>query len=272
MIENAGLKSHIGQFRNFRQPTPNKMEELSNQKMIPLTNYSLIMQHDPGLSRLYQELQKETSIIAELAVGKERKRLAHEVHDTMGHTLTLIVLSINNCLKKCNEDDVLIKEKLIQTLKIAQDGLTELRRTMQAWQPDFSKKQIIDFIGNIINNARLSGIKVELSICGEEYLNEKGLGSSLFFIYETIRKICVEAITNSVRHGFAKRIDIIFHINPDRLLLFIIDDGQGCPSIKKGFGLTGMEERIQNLNGKITYGSDGERGFTIRVEIPLAHQ
>lgn len=271
MIENAGLKGHVGQFRDFRQPTPNKTEELS-QNRNPLTIHSLIMQNTPGLSRLYQELQKETSIIAELAAEKERKRLAHEVHDTMGHTLTLIVLCINNCLKKCNEDDNLIKEKLVQTLKIAQDGLMELRRTMQVWQPESSKKQIIDFIGNSINNARLSGIKVELSICGEEYLNEEVLGSSLFSICETIRKVCVEAITNSVRHGLATRIDIIFHINPDRLLLFVIDDGQGCPSVKKGFGLIGMEERIQSLNGKITFGSDGEKGFTIRVEIPLIHQ
>jgi signal transduction histidine kinase len=53
------------------------------------------------------------------------------------------------------------------------------------------------------------------------------------------------------------------------LRLYVFDDGKGCRAIKKGYGLTGMEERIAMLNGSISFGSDGEKGFNIIAELPL---
>ncbi|HHX17484.1 MAG TPA: sensor histidine kinase, partial [Clostridium sp.] len=47
------------------------------------------------------------------------------------------------------------------------------------------------------------------------------------------------------------------------------DDGIGCPNFKKGFGLTSMTQRVKNIGGDIVFGSDGESGFNIRLEIPL---
>lgn len=52
--------------------------------------------------------------------------------------------------------------------------------------------------------------------------------------------------------------------------LYIIDDGIGCKEIKKNMGLKCMEERVQESGGKISYSSDGEKGFNIHIEIPLA--
>jgi signal transduction histidine kinase len=51
--------------------------------------------------------------------------------------------------------------------------------------------------------------------------------------------------------------------------IYIFDDGIGCKTIKKGFGLTGMESRVKELNGSVEFGSDGEKGFNIFVDIPL---
>jgi Signal transduction histidine kinase len=55
-----------------------------------------------------------------------------------------------------------------------------------------------------------------------------------------------------------------------KINLVIIDDGCGCGEITKGFGLSGMEQRVKELDGKISFASDGESGFIICVEIPLA--
>jgi signal transduction histidine kinase len=86
---------------------------------------------------------------------------------------------------------------------------------------------------------------------------------------DALYRLCQEAITNSTRHGKAKNTNIILKFSEDKIRLFIFDDGCGCQNIKKGFGLSGMEQRIHNIHGSIVYGSDGESGFNIRVELPL---
>ena len=76
-------------------------------------------------------------------------------------------------------------------------------------------------------------------------------------------------MTNSIRHGLARHIDVILKFYHDNLKLFIIDDGRGCKFIKKGFGISGMEQRIKSLGGMVVYGSDGENGFNVHIEVPI---
>lgn len=85
-----------------------------------------------------------------------------------------------------------------------------------------------------------------------------------------IYRICQEAMTNSLRHGKAKNMKIVLASTDGAINLLIEDDGMGCGEIKKGWGLTGMEERVAELKGKIEYGLGRERGFRINIEIPLA--
>lgn len=85
--------------------------------------------------------------------------------------------------------------------------------------------------------------------------------------FQTIFRICQEALTNALRHGKASHADMVLNFSEDLVKLFIKDNGQGCLNIQKGFGLKGMEERVAALNGNIQYGSD-ENGFSIYVELP----
>jgi signal transduction histidine kinase len=85
----------------------------------------------------------------------------------------------------------------------------------------------------------------------------------------TIYRICQEALTNSLRHGKATNVSIILRLSDDMISLYIIDDGVGCKNIKKSIGLSNMENRVMELGGKISFGSDGEKGFNINVDFPL---
>jgi signal transduction histidine kinase len=89
---------------------------------------------------------------------------------------------------------------------------------------------------------------------------------------KVIFRVCQEALTNSLRHGKAKHVNIILKLNDNKIKIFIFDDGCGSPNIKKGFGLSGMEQRVKDLDGNIVFGSDGESGFNIRLEIPIKNQ
>jgi signal transduction histidine kinase len=94
-----------------------------------------------------------------------------------------------------------------------------------------------------------------------------------YIVYsKVIFRVCQEALTNSLRHGKAKNVNIILRSSGNKLSLFIFDDGCGCSQIKKGFGLSGMEQRVKDLGGTLVFGSDGESGFNIRMEIPLSSE
>jgi signal transduction histidine kinase len=104
---------------------------------------------------------------------------------------------------------------------------------------------------------------LDFLVSGEEYKCDNPCTEALY-------RVCQEAITNSIRHGKATRVVIVLRFNPDCLCLSIVDNGKGCGSIIKGLGLTGMEERVKRLNGTISYGPNGDEGFNISAEIPLA--
>ena len=86
---------------------------------------------------------------------------------------------------------------------------------------------------------------------------------------DTFLRVCKESLTNSLKHRKASHISVFIEFTPVLTKIFIIDNGIGCLEIKKGMGLSGMEQRIAKINGNIVYGSDGEKGFSIHIEIPV---
>lgn len=84
-----------------------------------------------------------------------------------------------------------------------------------------------------------------------------------------VYKLCQEVLTNSIRHGKAKNINIIFHICDSYFKIYIIDDGIGCTNIIMGVGLSLMKKRAKELGGIMTFGSNVESGFNINIKIPI---
>jgi PAS domain S-box-containing protein len=211
---------------------------------------------------------------AELNVLKERNQLAREVHDTLGHTLTLVIMLMKVCKINCETNIPETREKLTSAIEIAQEGLQELRRSIMGLSlPDKEKgNNIFTALEKLIESAEKSGLNIDLSVFGEEFYQKNIEIFNAFDFYDSIYKVCQEAITNSLRHGQATNVSIILRFTPENLVLYIIDNGKGCGVIKKGFGLAGIEQRVGGLGGTVIYGSDGEQGFNIHVEIPIQLQ
>ena len=213
------------------------------------------------LEALNQQLQEYSSMVEELAIAKERNRFARDAHDTWGHRLTLLITMLDAIYVSCK--DSAIKENLRKTIEIAREGMNEVRRSIAGLAPEkLEVNNLKEVLQTLVLDFQPSGVKVDLTVEGFSNYRDPVYSNVIY-------RVCQEALTNSLRHGKAKNVNIILRFTDDKVKFFIIDDGVGCKSIKKGFGLSGMEERVKEVKGKITFGSDGDKGFNIQGEIPL---
>ncbi len=217
-----------------------------------------------------QKLNEHLRIVEELAVANERNRVSREIHDTLGHSLTLLIMLMKAAKIKVVKNPTEAKEQLTEGIKVAQTKLNELRASIGGLLAnDISDMNIFDSISSLGHYMENLGIHIEFTAIGKEIYTKMISSIFKFKLSDAIYKISMEAITNSLRHGNATVINIIVKFSPIKVNLFIIDNGSGCRQIIKGFGLIGMEERVNELKGKIKYGSDGESGFNIHVELPM---
>jgi signal transduction histidine kinase len=212
------------------------------------------------LSTKNQQLEQYATTAAELAVAKERNRFARDVHDTLGQTMTLLITLLQITKINCRNASDMVETRLDEALKIASDGLAEVRRSLISMTP-VNTISLKSSLQSLVDDFRMSGMKIDLSI--------DELGEYDDFVYSSvIYRICQEALTNALRHGKANHVTITLAHDKQRMILAITDDGNGCEDLNKGFGLYGMEQRIMRLNGGIIY-NHGKTGFGIFVEIPL---
>ncbi|KNY25583.1 integral membrane sensor signal transduction histidine kinase [Pseudobacteroides cellulosolvens ATCC 35603 = DSM 2933] len=212
------------------------------------------------------KLQYELKYKEKLAIVNERNRISRELHDTLGHTLTLLITLIKSSRINIKKDTEGTEKKLVQAASIASEGLKQIRTTISGWLPDkLNSSPITTEINKLIEFAKDIGIEIDFSVYGEERIVATGYSDVLY-------KICREAITNSLRHGKAKKVTIVLKFFQEKIQLFITDDGIGCNNIKKGFGLIGIEERVNDMNGTLTYGTTGDRGFNIHAKFPISKE
>lgn len=212
-------------------------------------------------------IKEHTAAIEESAAAQERKRIAGDVHDSVGHTMAVIISLIGVCTLACQKKDMeTVKHKLDDMMRAALKGQNELKHSVQgillnSWE----SLGIVQSIHSLIKGFEKTGVKVDFTVEGYE-------SSAAAVHSKVIYRVCFEGLTNALKHGRAKQVNILLSFTENIISLYIIDDGIGCKEIKKDTGLLGMEERVFKSGGRITFGSDGEKGFNIHVEIPLNKQ
>lgn len=253
----------------YNQPVLNKRKKLIGKilSFYEITEYknllTMLEQKNQELTFANRKLEEHALKIEELAVAEERTRVAREIHDTLGHTMTSIITLLEMSLIHSGIDITKVKEDILEALVISKDGLRELRSSIHGITLDnIQSNDIITSIKHLITKYKHLGIKIDFSFDGSF---ETCPGTYV----ENIYRICQEAMTNAVRHGKAKNIIIILQLEELIMKLYIFDDGIGCNSIKKGMGLSGIEQRVNSLKGKVLYGSSRDGGFNINIEIPL---
>lgn len=229
-----------------------KIHELNEQ----LNNTNLELQ------RANTELEIYARETAKMAETKERNRLAREIHDTLGHTLTGIIAGIDAAIAIQSIAPEQSREQLEMIGDVARQGMTDVRRSVSALRPDvLEKEELLSAIEHTVKEMAAAS-RVDIN-----FTNDAG---KLIFNEdeeEIIYRIIQESITNSIRHGKASQIDIHIKREYSVITITVKDNGIGTDEISYGFGFTHMKERLDMIKGDLYL--ESKDGFLVVAKIPI---
>ncbi len=214
------------------------------------------------LNRLNRQLKGYANIREKMGETKERNRLAREIHDTLGHTLTGISMGLEASKVMVEVNPEATKKQLDVLADNARKGLQDVRRSVDKLKPDalerYSLKEALDML--IVDFQKVTGATI-LYLCHLPLLDLNADEED--FVYRIVQ----EGMTNAIRHGHADKIYVSIAQTNNDLIIVIEDNGKGCKDIQPGFGIHHLSERIELLQGKLRY--YGRNGFELIAEIPI---
>lgn len=214
------------------------------------------------VAMINKKMQKYVIVTEKFGEKNERKRLARELHDTIGHALAGMAVGVDACITMIDKNPQLAKAQLKIISKAIRKGMKDVRNSLNKMRPDFLQqyrlKEAIEKMKEEISD--VTDLKINLNY----QIDETGFETK---IEDILFRVIQESITNSIRHGLATVVDIDIYKENNLLCLKIKDNGKGCKAINYGFGLKQMVERVSQIRGDINFYS--ENGFTTEIKIPL---
>ena len=210
--------------------------------------------HYSQVNRANWRLRLAHDEIEHLAKVAERERIARDLHDLLGHTLSLIIIKSELATKLSDRDPSRAREEIRDVERISREALTEVRAAVAGYRSGGIESEI--------QRARTAltaaGVEVECDLPD----------AAIPPAHEAVLSLALrEAVTNVVRHASARKCSIRLTETADEYRLTVTDDGRGG-NAPFGSGLSGMRERVEVLGGTMT--RDGARGTALTVTLPLA--
>ena len=211
-------------------------------------------------SQANRELNSYLALSEKIAEDRERKRIAREIHDTLGHALTGISAGIDAVKVLVDIDTNRAKEQLNNVSVVVRDGIRDVRGSLNKMRPgalenNTLKEALIkiireyEAISNLEIHLRYEWDNIDLDIAKEDI----------------VFRVIQESITNSVRHGHAKTIWIEL-LEEESYVMTIQDDGVGFDELHYGYGLKQMQERLMIIGGSVRF--ENRDGFYTHIESP----
>lgn len=221
--------------------------------------YNELRKSEDELIKANEELKAYADSIKELYVLKERNRISREIHDSVGHSLSTIIIQLGAIEKIAKENGQAASQMAANLRDFTRKGLEEIRKALKELKPkEFKEYETILSLENLIKDfSKLTGIDVKLTFTKSKWnLDEK----SSLVLYRAVQ----EFLSNSAKHGKATKINIYIHYD-DELIVTLKDNGIGTDEIKPGMGLTSLAERIKEIGGSLSYESKRNNGFFMRI-------
>ncbi|MFL6101194.1 MAG: sensor histidine kinase [Actinomycetales bacterium] len=206
----------------------------------------------------------------EVAATTERLALARDLHDTIGHSLSMIAVQAGVALHLLDEHPEQARPALTAIRSASKEALEEVRSTLAILRQDDSAPPTrpgLVRVGELLEAARLGGLDVQARL--------DPLGDTASGLPPTVDaaayRVVQEALTNVTRHADATRAWVTVRRSPDTLRVEVVDDGHGPGPgpAAEGSGLTGMRERAAALGGAVEAGAAPRGGFRVAVQFPL---
>jgi signal transduction histidine kinase len=213
-------------------------------------------------------LERERDERAQEAVADERRRIARELHDIIGHSISVMGVQAGAVRSVLRPDQHRERDALLSVERTGRQAIAEMRRLIglvrmeaaQAGAPTPTLRAAED----LVDGLRRAGLTVELHLCGD--LSDLPPGPDL-----SGYRILQEALTNALKHAPTSKVDATITCNPQALQIAVVNDGHDAATgaADTGHGLLGMRERAALYGGDLHAGPRPGGGFEVHVRIPL---
>lgn len=235
-----------------------------------LVNYALtVYDSRQEIARSYVELnesnrklRKAYDELAEVSVLQERQRIAREIHDTAGHSITTVIMQTEAAKLIVEENPQEAKRKIIAANLQAKNALEELRESVHLLAGDTERVNLKSALERIIHDS-CDGTDIAIRYDIEDIVCSP---AKRRYLCNSLK----EGISNGLRHGHATAF--YFELREEKgVLKFLLSDngiGADMGTFKTGFGMRSMRSRAESLGGKVHFSAMPEEGFEISIQLP----
>lgn len=211
-----------------------------------------------------EKLRDTARQVAELATVNERNRLAREIHDSLGHTLTVVSVELDVAAQLVGVDAAKAVTVIRKAHGLTQQGLMDVRQSVAALRiSPLTNRALPEAVRDLIAELSETGLRVTLSMTGEPSELSPQLQLAAY-------RAAQEALTNVQKHGGGSAARLTLDFLEEGIRLCVVNDGPLPPKAADdgGFGLVSIRERVNCLGGSLEVGPNPEGGFSFLAEIP----
>ena len=210
---------------------------------------------------------------ASRAVAEERNRIARELHDVVGHSVSVMTVQTSAVRRRLAPEQAVERQALESVEAVGREALAEMRRMVGALRDaeDAHHRELepmpsLDRVDRLAEKFRAAGLPVSLSVTGAVRDLAPGLDLTAY-------RLVQEGLTNALRHARdPQRVEVAIDYGADRLELAMRDDGRrppgSSPTAEEGNGLVGMRERVTVYGGSLVARVRPEGGFELVATLP----
>ncbi|GAA2815533.1 sensor histidine kinase [Kitasatospora aburaviensis] len=212
-----------------------------------------------GLLPLFtREIHDNRAELARMAVLEERLRFARDLHDVLGHGLSVVGMKLEVALLLLGSDPDRARTEIEQALGVSRESVSDLRSLVRGYrQPSLESE--------------LEGVRSVLRSAGITCRTDKVPPGVPQPLQDVAGWVVREGVTNVLRHSAATECRIKLRVDDGRLLVEVANDRARPTGTSDGNGLRGLRERLTDLSGELTAGPDGTGGFRLLAHAPLHH-
>ncbi|MFL0252609.1 sensor histidine kinase [Clostridium neuense] len=212
------------------------------------------------------KLKEYSSKIEELTAQRERKRIAQELHDSIGHSLIALNMNLEYAENVVDIKPEKAKEVINKAHAISKNCIIKLREVVSVMKEDSSVNNLHEAINKLFQNFK-SNEKYKFNLKMYDGIEEE-TGNIKSCIYKTV----MEGITNGIKHGKAEEFNVEIEKSCDNILFKVSNNGLGCSNINKSNGMVGIEKRVTDLGGSVKFYCKNGTGFIIDAIIPAGRK
>jgi signal transduction histidine kinase len=203
------------------------------------------------------------------AVTEERARIARELHDVVGHSVSVMTVQASAVRRLLRPEQERERESLLIVEQTGREALAEMRRMVGVLRrpeeaPALAPQPTLEHLDKLVQQASEAGLPVELRIEGDPLPLPAGLDLTAY-------RLVQEGLTNALKHARAERAQVLVRYSDGDIEVTVSDDGQGAGSGDGGgHGLVGIRERVAVYGGELEAGPRPDGGYRLRARLPLA--